>query len=472
MDEKVISNIVKAFNAQNYSEVYKNTKNIKNISKEYMIIVLSLRAWSLHKLGKDKKSAIIDLENAVRHMKTHKSGFSPEHMPLQYLMELYCLTEEYDKAKLTAMHILNYDMQSYFAWEVIGLVHFIFAEYYSAIDAFKQCLHIAKNKQEKLKVNYNLALIKLALGDYEQGLKNYESRFDLFPIVHLKGLESKKWQGESLDNKTILVFTEQGLGDTLFYCRYFFEVQEQSKNLIIVLQDSHTPVLELMKKIFDTASIYLMSDIKPTDITFDYHVAMMSLPYYLGVSNKEFCNSHPYININSENTTLINNKSGLKIGLCWYSHHIGIENNKQEINIALLLKERKRMSIEQFSCFLQNTHNVFYSLQIQHTESELTIMKQYDIFDLSKQQSNFSDTAKIIYELDLVITIDTAVAHLAAAMGKPTWILLPLSSDWRWQVNRDDSPWYSSVRLFRQSKFDSWEDVINRVALALSEFNK
>jgi len=314
---------------------------------------------------------------------------------------------------------------------------------------------------QDVKARFNLSITQLVAGDFEQGWINYESRFNL--PERKRGeyhFSQPVWQGENLAGKTLFIHVEQGLGDTIQFVRYIPLIMQYGGNIIL---ESQKELLTLLQAQFPTITVILRWN-PPAE--FDYHIAIMSLPLLFKTTLETIPAADGYLkNIKQ---TLIkdipDNTKRLKVGIVW----TGGEAHKNNKNRSMTLETLKPIFNK------KNNKNIeFYSLQYGKRVQDLELCGLSDqIKDLSPYINNFTDTAAILKKLDLLISVDTSVAHLGGALGKPTWILLPYAPDFRWLLNTEDSPWYNSIRLFRQSKAGDWESVIMQLNTSLKQHKK
>ncbi len=296
----------------------------------------------------------------------------------------------------------------------------------------------------------NLALALLLIGDFERGFSEYEWRLLVkekqFPDRHFL---QPLWDGKDLDGKTILLCPEQGLGDAIQFIRYADLVKQKGGQVIVWCLPS-------LKRLFEQASGIDLLIVNPEEAPdFDVRAQLMSLPHLLGTTLESIPVNVPYLAPPLGREFTINETPNLKVGIVWSGNP---QNSKNKLRSFGLNSAIKLLDIPGVN---------FYSLQKEITEEERSLLEQLQITDLSAYLHDFADTAAVISDLDLVISVDTAVAHLAGALGKPVWILLCFVADWRWMLEREDSPWYPTARLWRQEKSGDWEGVFERVALAL-----
>lgn len=324
----------------------------------------------------------------------------------------------------------------------------------AAIAAYRRALACNANLPE---AHYNLAQLLLLQGDFAPGWteqewrglsKNFPSRRQNFP--------QPQWDGSALAGRTILLHLEQGYGDVLQFVRYVPMVAARGGTVILAC------VPELRRLLKDTPGVmrWLM-DGEPLP-TFDVHCPLLSLPLAFGTSLQNIPQTVPYLHADAQDTArwrevLAADTQAFKVGLVWAGRptHINDRNRSLSLNALAPLAQVPGVS--------------FYSLQKgPASQQALTPPPGLSLIDHTAELKDFADTASLIANLDLVISVDTAVVHLAGAMAKPVWTLLPSMPDWRWLLDRDDSPWYPTMRLFRQSSRGDWAGVITQVTQALA----
>lgn len=321
--------------------------------------------------------------------------------------------------------------------------------------------------------SWNRSLVLLTQGKYLEGWKEYEWRRKASKSGVLKNRVFHKplWIGnESLENKTILVVSEQGLGDTLQFCRYVPMLAKLGAKVIFEVQK---PLLALMKGIGGVASM-TTTGIEPAE-PYDCYCPLMSLPHAFKTTLDTIPSTIPYIPSDQEKTEYWANKLGkkdkLRIGLVWSG---GFRPDQPEVWAT---NNRRNLPLEKLIAF-KDIDADFYSLQKgDPAESELVEVQKNgwdgpNIINYTSELNDFTDTAALIENLDLVIAVDTSTAHLAAALGKPTWILNRFDTCWRWLQEGEDSAWYPSVKLFRQKQQGDWDGVLNAIVRSLNKITK
>lgn len=318
-----------------------------------------------------------------------------------------------------------------------------------ALDCFKKAYDIKPGYAE---THLNLATSYLLMKDFTNGFKHYEWRDKVKDIRHPKFPESKKpkWDGSSLENKTILVYHEQGLGDTLQFVRYLQQLVSMGGK---VLFKSPSGMEELLKN-NDLNVEIIDSYVSDDQIECDCYACLLSLPYLLNSTYEDIPLADGYLKADAEKVKAYKEKyfdnDQFKVGIKWQGNPQGIKNRKISLQLLLKLAEISNVKL--------------YSLQKGPGIEELKkVPNSIEIVDLGSTFKDFSDTAAAIKNLDLLICNDTSLTHLAGALGKQTWTLLPFSPEWRWFLESETTPWYNSVKLFRQKEMNNWEEVVQEL---------
>jgi len=316
-------------------------------------------------------------------------------------------------------------------------------------------------KPDHADAHWNNSLIHLLRGDFEKGFNDFEWRWRIESARNFssKSLYSQPtWLGkDSLFNKTILLWSEQGLGDTLQFCRYAKLVSKLGAKVILEVQE---PLFKILQNLEGVDQLVVKGSELPH---FDYQCPLMSLPLAFQSNLATIPDSIPYIfpNLDIVNYWKIklSNSNKLKVGLVWSG---GYRPNQPELRAV---NDRRNIPFHFFN-ILKDLNIDFFSLQKgDPAESEFkallnSSLNELNIIDHTDELKDFTDTAGLIQNLDLVISVDTSTAHLAAAIGKPVWILNRHDICWRWLLDRSDSPWYPNVRLFRQQDRGDWNNVL------------
>lgn len=305
----------------------------------------------------------------------------------------------------------------------------------------------------------------LRQGRLEEGFAGYESRFQDSDYCDREGLPRQgtwplhvpRWRGEPLSGKTVLLWAEQGYGDTIQFIRYAPLVAGLGAKVLIACP----PVLQrLMSTVQRVSKVYgswneFTGAGPQARAAYDLHAPILSLPYIFGTTLETIPATVPYLRA-PESGLVLTSDDGLKIGLVW----AGSPKHSDDAN--------RSMSLNAILSLLTQAGARWHSLQVGPPSRDIRRLGLSPVVhDLNPRLTDFADTASAISQLDLVITVDTAVAHLAGALGKPVWIMLPYTADWRWLESRADSPWYPTARLFRQPLPGNWGPVIEDVKQAI-----
>ncbi len=317
-------------------------------------------------------------------------------------------------------------------------------------EAIAACEAALARDPDFVQAEWNQGIALLLAGDYEKGWERYEARrrSPRFPLPHPEP-QGPVWQGKTLAGKSLLVYAEQGLGDTIQFARYLPLLAASGARVTLACDASLVPLF---------AGKLGLAGLVPVGELFlpaDFWINQMSLPHRFATRLDAIPSPDRYLAANPEATRRFAAMlpASPRVGLVW-------AGNPRHSNDA-----RRSMPIGHLAPLLAVPDIRFVSLQVGERAEEVEDLTC--LLDLSAELTDFAATAALIEALDLVIAVDTATAHCAAALGKETWILLPHGPDWRWLTNREDSPWYSSVRLFRQPAPGGWAALIARVAAAL-----
>ena len=304
----------------------------------------------------------------------------------------------------------------------------------------------------------NLGIISLLQGDFETGWPEYSwRRLEDDPVFKVRNYKPPFWDGEDLTGKTIFVYPEQGLGDIIQFVRYLPMLRQRGGRVAF---DIPLPMARLM---WDLDGIDVSLKDGDTLPPFDYHIPLLELPKLLGTTLDTIPAAKAYLHADKNLVEAWGERLGPKeefrIGLVWGGSPDHLKDRNRSIEPELFRPLVETPGVSALSLMVGR-------------DGEAGRVFGDGVTDLAPDLGDFADTAAAITNMDLVISVDTAVAHLAGALGTMVWTLLPFNSDWRWMLGRDDSPWYPSMRLFRQEKRKDWEGVIERVAAELADLAK
>jgi tetratricopeptide (TPR) repeat protein len=313
-------------------------------------------------------------------------------------------------------------------------------------------------RPDYVEAHYNEGMSRMLAGDFQRGWQKLEWGWIAARQRYIKrNFPQPLWLASNeTAGKTVLLHAEQGFGDMIQFCRYVPRVAERGARVIF---EVYEPLRELMSTLPGVAQI--VSTGKPLP-DFDMHCSMMSLPLALGAESTTILSQTPYLRASPQAVMDWNGRLGPRhrprIGLAWS----GLPAHDNDHN--------RSMRLSAFLPPLEGFDATYVSLQREVREVDAPMLQgRSDILHFGEELKTYADTAALIANLDLVISVDTSVAHLAGALAKPVWILLPYIPDWRWLLDRDDSPWYPTARLFRQDETRGWDGVMARVHIALDD---
>lgn len=315
-----------------------------------------------------------------------------------------------------------------------------------AIEQYRKALEIDPNHAE---AHYNLALALMLKGNLKDGWAEYQWRWQTEDFRGLHIFNDRLWDGR-LGNYRLLLKAEQGFGDTIQFFRFVPLLTDMGMRVTLQCQKQLTKLLQSQCGVNRVVSYDDAVD------DYDFQRPLMDVPYLLGTDLSSIPSAIPYIraslrDIDRWSFIKQEGKGRLAIGLVW----TGSRTNKRALYRSCPF-DAIRPLFETEGC-------VFFHLSKEDVSPDINKLPSGRLIDLSGEIEDFSDTSAIIHHLDLVISIDTAVAHLAGAMGKPVWLILHYSSDWRWMLDTSSSPWYPTMRIFRQKRPGGWDELINQL---------
>jgi len=396
-----------------------------------------------------KQGKLSEAENIYREVLDENPDYAEIHNNLSYLQEKQ---GKLDEAIRSAEHAIALQADYADAWNNLGIALREMHDFEKACDAFSKATSLKENFHL---AEFNLGTTKLLMGNWLEGWKGYgllnkldgqQHEFQHFP----------RWNGETMPGLRLLVHADQGFGDTIQFSRFLPKVKEISQaEVVFAVQPELQDLLE--------NCVSLNSKIEKID----RQIALSELPGLFQLSLDNLSTKIPGI---------------LKIPGIWESFTVSeklndafesLPDGRPRIGIVWKGNPRQPRDYvrscpwEKFATLIENSRFTFLSLQVDSVgNSEI---QETNCIDLGPHLQNFTDTAWILERIDLLITVDTAIAHLAGAMGRPVWTLLCHTPDWRWLLEREDSPWYPTMKLFRQPKRNDWETVLENVKQALSK---
>jgi tetratricopeptide (TPR) repeat protein len=320
--------------------------------------------------------------------------------------------------------------------------------------ALPQHLHAQVLDPMNVEAHWNEGLCRLTLGDLRTGFEKFEWRWEKPEFEGMrKVFPQPPWLGgEDIAGRTVLLWAEQGLGDVLQFCRYAPLVSARGARVVLGLQPE---LKRLLARLPGVAQVAGSGEALPR---YDYHCPLMSLPLVFGTTLENIPAAVPYLSADeakvAEWRARLGPARGRRIGLAWSGNPEHKNDRNRSIALEMLAPVLK-LDAE------------FISVQKEVRPSDQAALDTYGIRHYGEALRDFEDTAALLMSMDLVIAVDTAVAHLAGALGRPVWILLPYAPDWRWLLGREDSPWYPTARLFRQAALGDWDHPVQRIVAEL-----
>jgi Flp pilus assembly protein TadD len=344
------------------------------------------------------------------------------------------------------------------AWDNLGQISKLEQKYDQAIEAHRQAISF---KPDFAEAHFNVGLLYLLKGDLRAGFRESEWRWKFLKTLLPRPLfEQTLWDGSNLDGRRIFVQSEGGFGDAIQYVRLLPLVQKRGGK---VLLGCPRDLFSLLQGLEGADEIFPSGVPVPK---FDVQCPAASLACFLDITLENLPTKVPYLHPDPTRIRYWRQKipagdKRLKVGLVW----AGRPDFANDYN--------RSMALAQLAPLSQIPNVWFFSLQKGVASEQLRMRPPgWEITDWTDELKEYADTAAMITQLDLVISVDTSVAHLAGALAKPVWVLLPLIPDWRWMLDRSDSPWYPTMRLFRQQADQDWTKPIEQVVQALREFSR
>jgi tetratricopeptide (TPR) repeat protein len=341
------------------------------------------------------------------------------------------------------------------AWNNLGMGLKELASYGEAAQCFGKAIEIEASFAD---AHWNAGILALLEGNFEAGWRGYEWRWKVYP-TQAREFWQPRWKGEPLAGKTILLHAEQGLGDTIQFVRYALLVQEQNVDGTVVVE-CQRPLVNLLARCSNIGRIMAKGDEVPE---FDFEAPLLSLPDILRTRLESI--SAPYLFADAALVghwrKALSGVRGFRVGINWRGRADKTESQKRDVPLELLASLAARPGVQLIS--LQRGAG---QEDLKAVSGRLPII---DLGEFDTEHGAFMDTAAIMKNVDLVISSDTAVPHLAGALGVPVWVALPFVPDWRWLLERSDSPWYPTMRLFRQKRAGDWAGVFEEIREALRE---
>ncbi|MEN9756348.1 MAG: hypothetical protein RL755_535 [Pseudomonadota bacterium] len=366
----------------------------------------------------------------------------------------------YEDAQKSYRLAINYNPNHAKAHSNLGLVLKHLSEFGESEKHFVTAI---KLDPHFIDAHYNFALLLMLLGRLKEGWAQYQWFYHPQNTNPSKpnqpNLNAKQWEGEALQGKTILIHSEQGFGDMIQFVRYAQHLKAHGATVWVLVTK---PLVELFNTIVWVDRV--LENGEQHNTTYDFWVFPLALPYWFQTTLENLPCNVPYLSVNTEKSAWWKNwlaQSGVnnkKIGLVWAGNPVHSNDANRSIDLS------------RFACLSELQNITWVSLQLGEKAREACLNGPLNMLDASVYIEDFTDSAALLANLDLLISVDSSPAHLAGALNLPVWTLITAVPDWRWLLNREDTVWYKSMRLFRQPKKGDWTSVLNDVKKALEVF--
>ncbi len=411
----------------------------KHADSLHNIAEISLR------LGRYPK-ALIKIEEALQIVPNHSNFLNTK---IAILLAL----NQFEEARKLSLALIKLCPNFSFAYTNLAIAEVNLQQTQQALDHFRIAIALDPNNPY---AHDGLGLTLLLLGHLQEGWKEEEWRWKKQEVPPNRYPNTTPWKGENLQGKTLLIYLEQGKGDVFQFFRYVSLLCAKGVNVLV--EDFPEASKLLWRSLPPNAEIF--DSKKPK--YFDYSCALMSVAWRYGTTLESIPANIPYLKPHPQTVkawqSSLRQDSSFKVGIVW----AGSPSHANDCNRSITLDE--------FAPLFEIPGITLYSLQKDLPASQVqTSILGNRLVDLSKKLIDFDETAAVLQHLDLVICVDTAIAHLAGALGSNVWTLLPFRPDWRWLLERSDTPWYPTMRLFRQPSLGNWRDVMQQVKSSLEK---
>lgn len=399
---------------------------------------------------KQWQAALESYDKVLQLRPDHAQSHVNRGVPLRKLGQWARALESYD----TAIRLAPKDAQAH---NMRGNAHKDLMQLEAALASYNQAIALNPNFANAY---FNKSLLLLLMGDLAQAWPMFESRWTQPQwMASKRDMSQPLWLGNtSIQGKTVLLRAEQGLGDTIQFCRYAKWVQALNARVVMEVPPS---LVSLLQGLEGVDLLVAQGQELPA---FDCHCPLMSLPLVFKTQMGTIPSRLSYVSCDPDRVQQWSDKLGPKtkprVGLVWCGSALHEDDHIRNLALAQLM-----------AYLPADVDYVSLQKDVRHTD-QATLQHHPNIRHLGDQLQDFADTAAVCALMDVVVSVDTSVAHLSAALGRPTWVLLPYVPDWRWLLAREDSPWYPSAKLYRQTQRRAWAEVLTQVRADLSRLFK
>ena len=408
-----------------------NNMNLKAIEINLNILdidMLNIEALESLCVLYDKE---LDNENSQKYYDILYTKENPSSLAKLNMAFFYFNKHQHKKSKKILLQLISNNLYLEKSHQILGNIYKQSLDIKQAIIHYEKSISINKNDKTLI---WNLGFLYLSKGDYIKGFSFLEKRYDTNLLEKKTFLKASQYNNEDLNNKRLFIYMEQGFGDNILLIRYIQIIKIKYPQSIILLS-SRKELFTLFENIKEIDKIFDTEDIKED---YDYSISLFSMPFIFKTTIDTIPNRFPYIFPKKKEYNLQLDNNFLNIGIVWQSGD------------SSTTKEERSVSLDKFNGLSKNNKVRLFSLQkgdILEKDIENPLLFQ----DILSKINDFNDTANIILELDLIISVDTAVAHLAGSLNKKCFVILPEDTNWRWGRNGDKSPWFNSIKLFRMN---------------------
>jgi hypothetical protein len=362
----------------------------------------------------------------------------------------------FDEAEASLRHALQLKPDSAGAHFDLGNILYSLGRTAEAQASYRTAVRL---RPEMPRVHFRLGMALLKAGQFEEGWQEFERRWRVADTI--PPFCEPSWNGEPVGDRDLLLFAHEaeGYGDTIQFCRYVPRIATGARRIILWVRPS---LVRLLSRLPGVSEVAALGGSPPSC---DLQCAIMRLPYVAGTTLESVPAATPYLTADPADVAhwgkRLAGATGLRVGLCW-------SGELRQTPAYRAWDRRRSLTLEMLAPLGEISGVRFFSLQKGAPAAEAARPPVgMELYDFTADLHDFSDTAALIENLDLIISVDTSVAHLAGALNKPTWLLTPYDACWRWLLDRDDSPWYPSLRQFRKPTVWDWHSVVGRVRDAL-----
>jgi len=439
----------------NFGELWRKQKNYKKAMECYeKLLVLTPNDNQIRELWGEALIKLERYEEAVAYFQKQIDAGKDNADTWWSMSEILRMMDRVEESVQASLKATQMNPNSEGAWHSLGWNLIKIGKVRESIPCFNRAIAL---KPDRALLYWRRAWALMLLGQYEQAWADYEARWydEDLQLKDRRPFPGPLWQGQDLTGKTLFIHLEQGIGDTFQFMRYLPMVQARGGKLVV---EAHSNFFSLIVRSFPGIEFRHEPVLVPQ---YDYHLPLLSLPHVFATTLATVPAKVPYLVPDREKVEAwrqrLAGEAGLKVGIAWAGSPMHKNDRQRSIRLQCLAPLAQVAGVQ------------FVSLQKGPGAEQLAQTPDFKMLDWTEELNDWDDTAALVSALDLVIAVDTSVAHLAGALARSTWTLLPFAPDFRWMIDRDDTPWYPTMRLFRQPALRDWESVVQTVAQSLRQ---